>query len=103
MSSFQQETLSYAQKLFEDVTAYSSDVMRSLGNRHSLSHNHYKEYSWFMYPEEAQEWLKGMEFPATQLPFAPKQYTLNNIASKVRWWESITNSHSVQQVTIDFK
>jgi selenocysteine lyase/cysteine desulfurase len=70
------ETLSYAQKLFEDVAAYSSDVMRSLGNQHSLLDDKCEEYRWFLYPKEAQEWLKGGNFPRTPPPFTPKLYSL---------------------------
>ena len=78
-----QKCLAEAKKLFDDAAGYRGDVTRSLGNQHSILDDCCEEYRWFLYPREAQEWLKGENSPKSTLspPFTPKKYSLASESS----------------------
>ena len=70
-----QECLKEAEELFDLATHCHGDVTRSLGDQSVLLGNSAEPYRWFLYPQEAQSWLRGTATaPPTAPPFTPKCY-----------------------------
>ena len=70
-----QECLQEAKELFDLASLYQGDVTRSLGDQSVLLGNSAEQYRWFLYPQEAQSWLRGTAAaPPPAPPFTPKYY-----------------------------